>query len=116
MANRAEALDLTALKDRLLRERSALLSRREAHRDDGKPVELDQQSVGRLSRMDAMQVQAMARESDRRRATRLMQIDAALQRIEDGEFGYCVACGEEIAPKRLLHDPAIPTCVACAGR
>ena len=79
------------------------------------PVELDQQSIGRLSRMDALQVQAMAQETERRRQVRIQTLRAALKRIEQGEFGYCVACGEDIAPARIESDPAIAICIDCAG-
>ena len=78
------------------------------------PVELDQTSVGRLSRMDAMQAQAMQLETGRRREQELIRIDSALKRIETGGFGYCAICDEEIEEKRLLHDPTFPTCVGCA--
>ncbi len=77
-------------------------------------VELDQSSVGRLSRMDALQVQAMALASDRRRRAELQRIEAALERLEHGTFGECVACGEEIGTRRLAIDPAIQTCITCA--
>ncbi len=63
-------------------------------------VELDQTRVGRLSRMDAMQAQAMSIETGRRRRQKLLQIDAALRRIDEGEYGYCQECGEDIAAKR----------------
>ena len=79
-----------------------------------KPVELDQQSVGRLSRMDALQVQAMANETERRRQTELKRIEAALQRIDEDEYGWCMVCGEEIAAKRLELDPAASQCIDCA--
>ncbi len=92
-----------------LRHSSAATS---ARRD---PVTLDQQSVGRLSRMDALQGQAMAQAEEERRQQRLRLIDAALGRIDEGEYGYCVACGDDIAPKRLLFDPAVPRCVDCAS-
>lgn len=78
-------------------------------------VELDQQSVGRLSRMDALQMQAMAQETRRRRAAERKRIAAALALIEDGEYGWCVRCGDAIAPVRLDLDPSIATCVGCAG-
>ncbi|WP_026988900.1 TraR/DksA family transcriptional regulator [Fodinicurvata sediminis] len=101
-------------RQRLIQEREALRQQAESTSADRRPVELDQQSVGRLSRMDAMQVQAMAKASEQRRQTRLRKIDAALKRIEEDEFGYCVACGEEIAPKRLELDPTAPRCIDCA--
>ena len=77
-------------------------------------VELDQQSVGRLSRMDALQNQAMAKATDARRAAERARLTAALVRMDEGEFGYCEDCGEEIATGRLRLDPAATRCVDCA--
>lgn len=79
------------------------------------PVTLQQDSVGRLSRMDAMQQQAMAQAQERRRHAERARIAAALQRVDDGDWGYCVHCGEEIAARRLQHDPSVPRCVTCAS-
>ncbi|QFT76540.1 TraR/DksA C4-type zinc finger protein [Erythrobacter sp. THAF29] len=79
------------------------------------PVTLQQDSVGRLSRMDAMQQQAMAQAQERRRAAERKRIEAALQRLDEGEWGYCVRCGDEIAEKRLEHDPSVASCVNCAA-
>ena len=76
---------------------------------------LDQQSVGRLSRMDAIQQQAMAQAQDRARQKERIMIKAALTRIENGEYGYCAECGEEISEKRLELSPAAPLCIRCAG-
>ncbi len=80
-----------------------------------KPVELDQQSVGRLSRQDALQQQAMANAQEARRAGELKKIDAALARIEEGDFGWCAECGEAIDPKRLDIDLTAMLCAPCAG-
>ena len=77
-------------------------------------VTLDQTSVGRLSRMDALQQQAMAEATERQRANELSRIDAALERIDQEEYGYCQNCGEEIAEKRLEIDPAATHCIRCA--
>jgi len=99
---------LLAMKEEILALSGSALESR-------KPVELDQQSVGRLSRMDALQGQAMQVETERRRQADLVRIEAALQRIEEGEFGYCVSCGEEIQVRRLEYDPSVATCVDCAG-
>ena len=79
-------------------------------------VTLDQSSVGRLSRMDALQGQAMSQERGRRRALELQRIAAALCRLEAGDYGYCVRCDEEIAEPRLEFDPAAPLCIQCASR
>jgi len=80
------------------------------------PVTLQQDSVGRLSRMDALQQQAMAQATQRRRAAEMQRIRAALARLDEGEWGWCVTCGEEIAEARLAHDPSVAQCVACASK
>ena len=108
-------LDLDAIREALEAERTALLELSTAAADERRPVELDQQSVGRLSRMDAMQVQAMAQAVEARRQGRLQRIEAALQRIEDGDYGYCLDCGEDIPAKRLAIDPIVERCVDCAA-
>lgn len=82
--------------------------------DQRRPVELDQTRVGRLSRMDALQVQAMSIETERRRSIELNRIEAALDRIAEGDYGYCLLCGEDIAVKRLESDPTATTCISCA--
>ena len=79
-------------------------------------VELDQSKVGRLSRMDAMQAQAMALASTQRREQMLRKITAALGRIERDDFGYCQSCGEPINVKRLDFDPTATLCIDCANR
>ena len=76
-------------------------------------VVLDQSSVGRLSRMDAMQQQAMAQGLRARLETRKRQVLAALARIEDGRFGYCCQCDVELDERRLQHDPAVVFCADC---
>ena len=102
------------LARRLRAELDALAEEDAAAEDARRPVELDQQSVGRLSRMDALQNQAMAQGQHRRREAREAAIRAALARMEEGEYGECAECGEEIAPRRLDLDPAVPTCIGCA--
>ena len=106
--------DRESFRHALTAERNALRADDAASAAERKPVVLDQQSVGRLSRMDAMQVQAMAVATGERRQARIRRIEAALKRIETGEFGLCVTCGEDIVPKRLALDPAVATCITCA--
>lgn len=77
-------------------------------------VMLDQQSVGRLSRMDALQGQAMAQAEEDRRQLAIRRIDAALARLDRGTFGECIECGEWIAVKRLEWDPTVLKCIDCA--
>jgi DnaK suppressor protein len=107
-------LDLEDIRRTLEAELENLRAMSDSSSDERRPVELDQQSVGRLSRMDAMQVQAMAQAVDSRRRGRAQRIAAALQRLDEGEYGYCVACGEPIPAKRLAIDLTTARCVACA--
>lgn len=78
-------------------------------------VELDQQSVGRLSRMDAMQMQQMALETKRRNQQHLEAVETALIRIEKGGYGFCTKCEALINPKRLAFDPTLTLCIDCAS-
>ena len=84
-------------------------------REGQRTVELDQQSVGRLARMDALQNQAMAQAGGRRRDLMAKRIAAALQRLDEGSYGECLDCGEEIADARLAQDPTVPLCISCAS-
>ncbi|MBX7528088.1 TraR/DksA family transcriptional regulator [Qipengyuania vesicularis] len=102
-------------RDRLLARRAALDAGDAANADAREVVELQQDSVGRLSRMDALQQQAMAQATARRRVAERARIEAALARVDEGEWGWCTACGNEIAEKRLAHDPSVAKCVECAG-
>lgn len=43
-------------------------------------------------------------------------LDQALRRVADGDYGACVACGEQIPFGRLLAMPDVTRCVACAAR
>lgn len=101
----------TLLETRL----SALQSQDETNADSRDTVILDQTSVGRLSRMDAMQQQAMAKATRQNRAAEIQAIKNALLRLEEGEFGYCEDCGEDIPPKRLELNPTAVRCVSCAN-
>ncbi len=107
-------LDAQALRLAIERERAELDRLRDASSESRAVVTLDQQTQGRLSRMDAMQTQAMAQAAEQRRIRRRHALDAALRRMAEGEYGYCVGCGEPIAVKRLKVDPVTASCIACA--
>lgn len=77
------------------------------------PVVLDQSSVGRLSRMDAMQQQAMAKATREKARLRLGQCKVALSAFERGEYGLCRKCEEPIGYPRLSAKPEAPFCVEC---
>ena len=102
------------LSYKLKQEMKELINLSTNTKSDRDPVELDQQSMGRLSRMDAIQQQNMSLATEANRKKRIVQIYSALKRIEKGDFGYCNFCGEEIPKKRLLIDPTVLRCVICS--
>lgn len=108
-------LDLERFRKTLLERRAAIQGVVESSAEDRAPVELDQSRVGRLSRMDALQQQAMANATDERRRQELLRIESALKRIESQAFGYCAVCDEPIGERRLALDPTMATCVDCAS-
>lgn len=102
------------MEQRLRAMREAILALAEARSGGADTVELDQARTGRLSRMDALQLQAMAKAGEARAQLELQRIEAALKRIESGTFGDCVDCGKPIAQARLEANPTVIRCVACA--
>ncbi len=114
---------ISIMNDSQITHFSNLLNEMRAHlnaqddiaQDSQKTVVLDQQSVGRLSRMGALQQQAMANAAQARRAQQSQHIDAAFKRIDEGEFGICTSCGEDIPTKRMKLDPTVVSCVTCAA-
>jgi len=103
----------TYWKNKLLEMQAELLHLEEESKEGREAVELDQSRVGRLSRMDALQAQAMNNAIAARRKQALARIDAAFNRLVEGEFGYCLKCGDEIAEKRLSLDPTLLYCTDC---
>ena len=107
--------DINKFRALLIARRNLLEAANDQAQSSTEPVELDQARFGRLSRMDAMQSQAMHQEGARRRELELSRIYNALKRIEENEYGFCLHCDEKIAPKRLEFDPAATMCIHCAS-
>jgi DnaK suppressor protein len=106
--------DLQGHRDRLLTLRDELDALLAGTAEGSRPVDLDQ-PIGRLSRVDAMQQQSMAAASHASAQRRRQQIEAALRRIDEGEYGECRSCGEPIESRRLDAFPETPFCVVCQG-
>lgn len=106
--------ELEKFRDLLLKWREDLQSTSDERDQSSGTVHLDQQSVGRLSRMDALQGQALAKAGKVRADRQLKMIEAALMRIDNDDYGNCVECDEPINPKRLEIDPTTVYCIACA--
>jgi DnaK suppressor protein len=107
-------IDLQYFKKRLEERLEAIDVAKNADNEKNKPVELDQARMGRLSRMDAMQQQAMSQATAHLVDTEYRRVRIALKRMESGEYGYCMNCDGEIAEGRLRVDPSLLTCISCA--
>ncbi len=94
----------------------ALAGQDSSARESAGTVELDQSRVGRLSRMDALQTQAMQQEVLRRNSRQLLELRKAEKRLDADTFGYCDECGENIARGRLELNPAVTLCIGCAEK
>lgn len=111
-----DEVELDQARKRLEALRGELFAQKEAATESIAPVELDQARVGRLSRMDSMQQQAMALEQDRRRDIQLKRIEGAVQRVEKGTYGICVKCSAPIEEKRIEFDSTTFFCQQCAAQ
>ncbi len=110
MANDARTVDYRAL---LLEERASL---------ESQLAELGYGEVGRLNYdsnfADTSQVTAERGETEalaRELSDALADVERALGKLQDGQYGRCERCGKEIAPARLEAMPAVKTCIACAS-
>lgn len=110
MLTQAEQIELGL---RLQEEFDKVVAEMSSLREGAGIVELDQTSVGRLSRMDAMQQQAMSQGLRHRAQHRFRRINAAMERQADGRYGRCCECAEWLSLERLRVDPAAPFCADC---
>ena len=108
-----EQKQLDAFRQALIATREEIEQLIDTSKDAADTVVLDQSMVGRLSRMDALQAQQIAQETTRRRQVRLQKIHSALRRLDKGEYGHCLICGDEISLGRLEFDPASTRCIGC---
>lgn len=104
---------LESFRARIEQELARTLTALEATSDAAPDVEADQQRVGRLSRIDAIQQQALTAGRRQLLVRQQRKLTAALDRLRNGEFGVCCQCGDPIALERLNVDPATPFCMRC---
>ncbi|KKJ77588.1 conjugal transfer protein TraR [Kiloniella litopenaei] len=116
MSNRKITINLEKIATDLEKRKTEISGIRASSQQSRDIVELDQSKVGRLSRMDALQSQAMSLESERRRQVELSKIETTLTRLQNGNYGYCLRCDEEIQLKRLELDPTVTLCIECATK
>lgn len=114
MSHLTEA-QLEAFRQRLLDAKAsveALLAQTAA---DAKPVDLEL-PIGRLTRIDAIQMQGMAQMNRNQLEIRLQQIEASLQSFRRGLYGMCRHCKQPVHLERLKVLPESPFCVDCQER
>ncbi|MCP3984347.1 MAG: TraR/DksA family transcriptional regulator [bacterium] len=104
-----------ALRADLEKLRQELTTHEAATEQSARPVDLDQ-PIGRISRVDALQQQQLAKTQRDAARLRLQQVAAALDRLERGDYGECISCGEEIEFRRLKARPESPLCLPCQRR
>jgi DnaK suppressor protein len=109
----SEKLDKTLLRNALEQQKAKVLESLKLNEESARPVELDQSRQGRLSRMDALQQQAMSQASLHRLQLELRRIEATLQRLDSDDYGYCIKCGDEIEWERLKANPSLVVCKEC---
>lgn len=107
---------LAELEASLMRLREELQQQLDISRDASGVVTLDQTSVGRVSRIDAMQQQSMAISTRHKAETKLRRVEAAIAAMESGDYGYCRQCDEAIAHARLTAQPEASLCIQCQDK
>ena len=107
---------ISELKLQLESQQASLEIQLQESDDNIKPVTLDQQSVGRVSRIDAIQQQQMASANHEQTMALLQQVIASLKRIETGDYGLCLICDEPVALPRLQAQPHTANCITCQSQ
>ena len=100
------------LQQELLAVQAQLQQLLAASAEGARPVALDQ-PIGRLSRMDALQQQAMTKANRQDGQRRLALVEAALLALRHDRYGDCRRCEEPIPYARLKVRPETPFCRAC---
>lgn len=73
-------------------------------------------SIGRVSRMDAINSKGVSEASLRTAKRKMASLRLALTKIDAPDFGACSNCKKPIAPARLMYMPESTRCVRCADR
>lgn len=111
--NHLTTVQLTRLKQQLQLQESELGQLLSGRSAQTQPVLLDQQAVGRVSRIDAIQQQQMAKAGQQQTEQQLIAVKAALRRMDDDDYGFCEACGQIIVLARLEIKPEAQYCIGC---
>ncbi|MEP1033390.1 TraR/DksA C4-type zinc finger protein [Ekhidna sp.] len=83
------------------------------YKEQSKPVTLDN-SIGRISRMDAINNKSITESALRQAELKLSKLHQALDTIDTPDFGLCIKCKQSIPLGRILLMPESNKCVKCA--
>lgn len=108
-------IQIGILENLLIQLKGQLIEAIKRGQESSKVVSLDD-PIGRLSRVDALQQQKMAAEGLRRLELKLNQVELALKKIADREYGFCSQCEELIPFGRLKIKPESIMCLSCQGK
>lgn len=108
------AAQTAELRDELQRTLTRLERSMKAN-GNGRFKEIDQSAVGRLSRIEALQNAGLTQNLHERERAQLEAVAEALERLDQGSYGRCVACQEPIQFERLLVFPETRTCAHCGS-
>jgi len=103
------------LESHIRQEIEALKKDIASYKQAARPVPPDN-SIGRLTRMEAINSKSVSEASLRQAKNNLLKMERALKVIDDPDFGLCMECGDPIPFKRLMVLPGSVLCVACAGK
>ncbi len=80
-----------------------------------KPVAPDN-AIGRLTRMEAINSKSISEASLNSARSKLIKLEKALKKIDDPDFGVCIACDNPIPHGRIMLMPESTVCVPCAEK
>lgn len=106
--------DIIRIEEQVIEELARLQEEVDSSGDEVAAISPDK-AIGRLSRLDAMQMQEVAKDAQRRREARITALQSALDRIDEGRYGQCERCQEWIDLVRLQAQPEATRCGKCAG-
>jgi len=104
-----ETKDLNQLKMLLTKEYEELFNF--LYKNDVLSVDSDGDDTDKIQ---AASLNKMENFVNARKVFRMKEINEALKRIENGSYGFCEDCTDEIGLKRINFNPCIRTCIACA--
>lgn len=106
-------LDRSEIRDRIEKEIQKTKNLISEYAELTKPVE-PENAIGRVSRMDAIQNKSVTEAALRKTREKLENLEYALTKVDEQDFGLCVKCKQPILLGRILIMPQSRTCVSCS--